>query len=131
MKTIFLVDDDDLINYVHAKVIGISHPGKVVKFTSPGEALRRLNEYVSSSIEQFPEIIFLDINMPGINGWEFLEQFEKLPNSILAKCNIVMLSSSIDREDIAKSKNYKSVKEFISKPLTQEKLAILSQKGII
>jgi CheY-like chemotaxis protein len=127
-KTIFLIDDDPITNYVNKKIIGKSYPFTMVEFTNSSEALAVLKEYSSSQTHLFPEIIFLDINMPHLDGWEFLEEFQKLPKAVLDKCDVVMLSSSIDNYDIERSKKYSIVKRFISKPLTVDKVYGLHQR---
>jgi CheY-like chemotaxis protein len=99
---------------------------KVIAFTNPLEALEKLTTWSRQHIEDFPAFIFLDINMPHIDGWEFLEQYQKFPNAMLEKCPVIMLTSSIDYHDIRKSKDYKCVQDFISKPLTHDKLAVLT-----
>jgi CheY-like chemotaxis protein len=126
-KTIFLIDDDALTNYIHRRIISLKYTFNILEFTSPVKALERLMQYTLSETNQFPDIIFLDINMPYMNGWEFLEQFQKLPEALLAKCDVIMLTSSIDRKDIEKAKTYKVVKDFISKPLMPDKIATLNQ----
>lgn len=125
-RSIVLVDDDPINNLINVKVIERSLSFfKIKVFTNPIEALNQLKKWSVSEAHEFPEIIFLDINMPEIDGWEFLERFEKLPASILQKCNVIMLSSSIDYKDVERSKKYKSVKEFVSKPLNEGKLGVL------
>jgi CheY-like chemotaxis protein len=124
-KNIFLIDDDPITNIISTKIIKKSFAFNVTAFTNAAEALERLKEWSSTEGAEFPEIIFLDINMPHMDGWEFLEEFQKLPSRLLEKCGVVMLTSSIDINDIEKSKLYTSVREFISKPLTPDKLRFL------
>ena len=79
-----------------------------------------------SEIKDFPQLIFLDLNMPVMNGWEFLSVFSK--NQYLenfSKTKVVVLSSTIDPNDIEKSKEYPMVVEFLSKPITTEILELL------
>ena len=71
---------------------------------------------------QIPDIIFLDINMLGMNGWEFLEEYKLLSDDLKAKIIIVMLSSTINPDDVLKANESELVNEFVNKPLTRETL---------
>lgn len=125
-KTIVLIDDDPITNMISTKIILRSLDCKINAFTNAQEALDQLKISVASAPDNFPEIIFLDINMPHMDGWEFLEEFQKLPDAFLDRCDVLMLTSSIDMDDLAKSKTFSSVKDFISKPLTTDKLGVLA-----
>lgn len=119
-KIIFLIDDDSVSNFINTKIIQGHFPFAVVAFTNAMEVLQELKRYQAPGSDSIPDLIFLDINMPIMDGWEFLDEFVKLPDFILEKCSVTMLTSSLDRDDIEKSKKYKSVVGFISKPLTVE-----------
>ena len=69
-----------------------------------------------------PEIIFLDIDMPLMDGFQFLDEFDNLSEETKKTCSIVMLTSSINPQDVNKSKKYSSVKKYINKPLSQENI---------
>jgi len=122
-RKILLVDDDQLNNLINSRIITKFSDYTVDSFTSGKDGLKYLH---ACEPELFPEIIFLDINMPVMDGWEFLEEFQKLPESVTRHCAVVMLTSSIDVSDIEKAKRYKSVREFMSKPLTLESLKIVT-----
>jgi len=121
MKTIkhaFLVDDDSVINMINTKVITIAKLAEKVSSVTDAEvALEKLKEIWLSNPTDFPEIIFLDINMPDMDGWEFLDALKKFPAEALARCNVVMLTSSIDLFDINKARSFRIVKDYIIKPL--------------
>lgn len=82
----------------------------------------------SSSENNFPDLIFLDINMPEMNGWKFLDELLSIPEMHFNRCKVIMLSSSIDIVDIQKSISYNMISNFISKPLTPDKLKSLHDK---
>lgn len=124
-RTIFLIDDDPLTNYIHRRVIASKYAFNIVEFTDPVKALETLQQYTPAEADQLPEIIFVDINMPHMDGWEFLEAFQKLPDFVLAKCDVIMLSSTINQREIERARTYGVVKEFVSKPLSLDTLAML------
>ena len=126
MNRILLIDDDPMSNMINEKIIQQSKLTlKVDSYSDANAALKYLRKLAKINPAKFPTIIFLDINMPEVDGWEFLEELVKLPESIFSELKIFMLTSSIDHEDIEKSKLYKIVQGFISKPLTVDKIDAL------
>jgi CheY-like chemotaxis protein len=123
-KKILLVDDDQLNNLINTRIITKFSDYTVDSFTSGKAGLMYLHD---CEPELFPEIIFLDINMPVMDGWDFLEEFQKFPETLTQNCSIIMLTSSIDINDIEKSKRFKSVRDFMSKPLTLESLRLVTK----
>ena len=118
----FLIDDDTTSNFLNEKMIKNTGLIKNIKtFNYANIALNELKKSLSNT-NDFPDVILLDIRMPYMDGWEFLEEFQKFPKPILEKCKLFMFSASEDSEDIEKSKTYKIVKGFIHKPLTLTKL---------
>lgn len=123
INTTYLVDDDPLVNIINEKILKKGLFAQNIKsFTEPEKALAKLEYLMTNQPAEFPDIIFLDINMPVIDGWSFLEALEKLPVSFPSECKIFILSSSIDPHDIEKSKTYKLICGYISKPLNIDKL---------
>ena len=119
---VLIVDDDEINNFIAAKLIK-----KVNELSSVQTSLNGLEgiNYIKSLLdnqEKMPDVIFLDINMPIMNGWEFLDEYEKIKSLVQKETRIYMLSSSVYNDDIKKAETYTSVKKFISKPLTLEKL---------
>lgn len=121
--TIFLVDDDPINNLINKRLLGKIEIAKdVVEFLEGEEALLKLNDIdVNESI-----LIFLDINMPVLNGWEFLDKYQEIYAERSDK--IVILSSSIDYQDRFKAQGYKIVSGFLEKPLTLDKIKSQMEK---
>jgi len=123
IKNVFLIDDDPIVNILSKKIIEkINFCENVYVYRQASEALDELKKIEETEMHNCPDIIFLDINMPEMNGWEFLDNCKKACPGILKKCSVIMLTSSIDPRDKQKSQSYDFVTDFISKPLTKEKL---------
>ena len=123
-----LIDDNPDDNFFHERAI-LKNDARntVITKESGGEAL----EYLKAKRDNpcaHPDLIFLDINMPGMNGWEFLEAYEKLDKEIQSRAIILMLTTSDYSADIAKSKNWDFVSEFITKPLTADMMKAITAK---
>ena len=121
LNCVLLVDDSEPTNYVNKKIVektGITE--RVVTVESGFEALEFLKQ--ESSQDGYPELIFLDINMPGMNGWEFLEAYDKLPKKEQALLVVVMLTTSLNPDDRTKAVRLGYVGDFINKPLTKDKV---------
>lgn len=123
---ILLVDDDDSNNFLHKIIVKQAGINVTTKVAYNGlEALDFLNGTGKFSMEEKPTkpgLIFLDINMPRMNGWEFLEAFKKLPEN--QKSNIVMmlLTTSLNKSDLQRAASHLELKSFINKPLSLNKL---------
>lgn len=128
LNSILLVDDNPADNYFHTLVIENAKITETIHIAENGlEALESITSKIDGVHPQ-PNIIFSDINMPKMNGWEFLEEYEKLSERQKSKCVVMMLSTSTNEGDIKKANKYNHVNGFSSKPLTKEILSETVEK---
>ena len=128
--TVMLIDDNEIDNLINQKMIEATGLASNI-YTHTGarsaiEFLRNLEKIENLSDQVLPEVIFLDIDMPLMDGFQFLDEFGKLNTDTQSKCKVVILTSSINPQDLDKSKNYNTVKDYLNKPLTQDALEELS-----
>ncbi|WP_417857593.1 response regulator [Xanthomarina gelatinilytica] len=127
LKNVLLIDDSESDNFYHARKIKKMGITDNIHICYSGEEAL---DYLKSELEGIhpqPTLIFLDINMPGMNGWEFLEEYEQLEVSQKGEVVLTMLSNSIDERDRERAQQYKSVHGFYSKPLNEEYLTNILQ----
>jgi CheY-like chemotaxis protein len=121
LRNVFVIDDDKANNFL-CKVIleeaGVQSP--IQSFYMVEDALRVLSSMSEHVSDEFPDLILLDVNLPGADGWDFLDNFRKLSGQKVKLPIVYMLTSSIYQEDIDKAASYPEVKEFLPKPLTIE-----------
>ena len=122
IKHVLLIDDNEMDNYISEFIINENDAAeKITTKTSAVDAIAYL-ETVKGNATEFPNLIFLDIRMPAMDGFGFLDEFTKFPEAISKQCTVVMLSSSNDPDDIKRALSYPIVKKFLTKPLEQEAL---------
>ena len=125
LDSILLIDDDHATNFFHEYVIKQLHCAKfVVAKQSGAEAL----DYLRNDKLQWPDLILLDINMPRMNGWEFLDAYRRIHHDRKYRTTMVMLTVSENPDDRSRAQGYKEVNEFVIKPLTDDKLRALLRK---
>lgn len=123
---VMLVDDNDTYNFINRRILEQKKFARSIEVQSSGiGALSYLEENLNTP-GKLPDIIFLDIKMPLMNGHEFLFKLKQISDMVNGnKCKVVMLSSSGDQHDMVQSREYPSVIDFIQKPLTPEALDAL------
>jgi len=121
--SILLVDDDEINNFISIKLIRKAIENADIKACLNGRfAIDQLSEIQKDHPEKLPDFILLDINMPIMNGWEFLDEYKRLNIDPLGKSKIYIISSSVFSNDISKARSYPLVRNFVSKPLSVEKI---------
>ena len=126
--TVMLIDDNEIDNLINQKMIEAASIAENI-YTHTGaksaiEFLRNM-EKLEVADKVLPDVIFLDIDMPLMDGFQFLDEFEKLTNVAKKKCKIVMLTSSINPQDFNRSKKYDNVRLYLNKPLSHDSIVKL------
>ena len=126
-RKVLVIDDSETDRYVAKRMIQkYNFAEDIVVQESATKALIYL-QTLESTPEELPQFIFLDIRMPEMDGFGFLEEFKKLNETIKSTCVIVMLSTSLDADDLKKAEENPFVNRFMNKPLDKEKMEILGQ----
>ncbi len=120
---VMLVDDNDTDNFISKRIIEITKFANSVEIKNSGKSALEYLEKHKDDAEKLPDIIFLDINMPIVDGFVFLYEFEKFSELVKQKCKVIILSSSDNKRDIDKIVNNDHVIRFITKPLTENALS--------
>lgn len=125
-----LVDDDDISSFIYRKIIekaGLTQD-HISTFLKGQDAISHLESTIND-VAEFPDLILLDINMPVMDGWQFLEEYaERVWPNLNKRVVVCMLSSSVYQEDINKAYSYAQVSDYVSKPLTSVVLDDLLNK---
>jgi two-component system, chemotaxis family, chemotaxis protein CheY len=126
---IAVVDDDRIFQLTASKTLmAIQITDKVLQFENGEDALHYLKSNLTNPTV-LPDYIFLDINMPFVDGWMFLDDFACLKPQLSKPIVIYMVSSSIDPRDLERAKNNRNVSQYVVKPVTKEKFKELLQRA--
>ena len=124
-KTVMVVDDNQIDLYIAEMVMATTKfAEKVLCMGSAKEALDYLRP-LNDRPDDLPHLIFLDINMPEMTGFDFLNEYKTLPENIQKKCIIMMLTTSLDENDRKQAEENVFVQRFLNKPLDKDKIAQL------
>lgn len=120
MRRYMLIDDDEIFNFLNKRILELSGTdGKISVYNSAQNALKWLMENKDEK-DAWPEIILLDIRMPIMDGFDFLDRFMELPADNIRKVKVFMLTSSLDEKDRKRSNSYPVVYGYYSKPMSPE-----------
>ncbi|WP_262897999.1 response regulator [Algoriphagus oliviformis] len=114
---VLLVDDDQVMNFVNKRMLEKSGHADTIEVGLGGRMGLELLANKQQKGERFPDLIMLDLNMPEINGWEFLDEYRKFSPQVKSKTLLVMLTSSLDPDDFSSAMNRSEVDEYYVKPL--------------
>ena len=121
-RQVMLIDDSAIDLKIHSKILSLHYVGlDIITFLSGAEALMHLKKFKDLP-DQLPDLILLDIQMPEMDGFEFLNRFTKLPPIIIDKCAVVMLSSTLDYGDTIRAQANRHVIKLLKKPLNPVEL---------
>lgn len=117
--SVWLVDDDPVSNLICKEFLRRENFYHFIQdYIDPFEAWAEIERLVKEDRKQLPEVLFLDLNMPEMSGWEFIERIGTLPEIIQVRMKVVILTSSIDKNDVLRAKENDLVRGFISKPIS-------------
>lgn len=123
-----IIDDDPIFVFGTKKILELANfCNSFMVFQNGEEALNNLKPIVESGGPSIPDIILLDLNMPIMDGWQFLEEFTKIPSK--QQILIYIVTSSINPEDIEKAKTYDKVSNYLVKPITVQRLKEILSEG--
>lgn len=128
LKNVLLIDDSESDNFYHARKIRKMGITDNIHICYGGQEALDFLKSELEGIHPQPTLIFLDINMPGMNGWEFLQEYEKLEVAQQGEIVLTMLSNSIDERDRTRAHEFRAVQGFYGKPLSDEYLTSILEK---
>ena len=112
VRNVLLIDDNPSCNFIMTEFIKLTNDSIVVQSC---ESVEEALDFLNMPDKEFPDVIYVDLNMPILDGFDFIESFEKLFGSHQPMCSLFMLTSSLREEDRDRAMSYQSVKDFVSK----------------
>ena len=121
-NTVMLVDDNDTDNYISQRIMEISGFSDNILTNNNGKAALEYLEQHQNDVTKLPDIIFLDISMPIVDGYVFLYEFERYSQTVKDKCKVAILTSSDNKQDIDRMSGNEFVFKYVIKPITEDVL---------
>lgn len=129
IKSICIIDDDEIYQFLIKKQVAVQNLAEeVCVFPNGQEAIQYFQNSIATKAE-LPDIVFLDVNMPIMDGWEFLDEYGKIYKQFHKEVKLYMISSSLNESDITRAQKMEQVKEYLVKPISGEKLVSLLQNA--
>ncbi len=120
MNSILIIDDEEVNFFINSKILQMGNFADNIIYQSSGEYALEYLENLIKKKQELPTHIFVDINMPEMDGFEFIEEYSKLIVGVKSDAKVFILSSSINPKDKLKAKEMSIIQEFLEKPFTQE-----------
>lgn len=121
-RSVCVVDDDSIYQFTTARMLQLVDENmQVLSFGDGEKAMRYLEEH-ADQVASLPDVILLDLNMPLMDGWEFLDVYNSLKARLAKDIPIFVISSSIDQRDIRRARSFGSVNDYVPKPVTTDRL---------
>jgi CheY-like chemotaxis protein len=122
---LYIVDDDETYQFIVQRMIAQSGlVNEVSGFLNGRDAIESLKS-IAGKIHLIPDIILLDLTMPVMDGWQFIENYLLIKSRIGKKIHVYIVSSSVDPKDVEKAKNIEEVSDYVVKPITRDKFVDL------
>lgn len=129
IQTVWIIDDDEIYKYGFRKYISIKKICRnVFEFNNGREAINYLKDPLNNT--QLPDIIFLDIDMPILDGWGFVNEFSELKSQIDKPITLLMVTSSLNYNDIVRARSYPEVTDYIVKPINMREFSAAFNFGL-
>lgn len=130
-RNICIIDDDKIYRFTTEKYIEmLKLADKIITFSDGEEALEFFKTNATNS-EELPDIILLDVNMPIMDGWDFIEEYASFQPRPIKKITLYMVTSSIDDRDRDKAAKISEIHDFVIKPISEEQLTELIENAIV